>query len=111
MPRFEAFSVRGMKDFLIKSLQPKSESAYRRQIDSYVDFCLDSSLEIDDSSSVAAYIQDMHDCGFATSTLWSTSSILVSYFQFGWGEVLKENHPTLSRKLVSFWGSKESAHN
>ena len=74
-----------MKVYL-DGLAPASKLIYTRKMEAFLEFChngnedgpYDSSLE-----DVSEYIINLHDTGYKTSTLWTTLSIIVTFFEFG----------------------------
>jgi hypothetical protein len=102
----ESFDAPTLQAFL-DSLGDKSRQMYERCFELYVDSSVEKGRDSSDSSSVAAYLEELHNDGYKTSTLWSMNSMLAAYFEFGLHIILKNAQPIIRRKL-ELWGKQDS---
>lgn len=85
MDRIEEFRSPAMNVYL-DGLAPASKLAYTNKMEVFLDFCnngdndgpYEATLE-----DVSEYIISLHDAGYKTSTLWTTLSMLLTFFEIG----------------------------
>jgi site-specific recombinase XerD len=80
-------------------LAPASRLTYERNIELFIDDCEENDLESNESLSLVSYITSLHNEGLKTSTLWSITSMISAYFEFGFHIIIKSAQPSLKRKL------------
>ena len=81
----DEFMTAGM-NVCLDGLAPSSKTNYTKKINSVLQFC---ERGTDDGpyeailEDVSEYIINLHEIGYKTSTLWSTLSVILAFFEFG----------------------------
>jgi site-specific recombinase XerD len=72
----------------LNGLSNGSRVAYLKKMETFIDFCESGASEGEEIvkvEDVMAFITSLHDDGFKTSTLWTSQSIILTFFDIGKG--------------------------
>ena len=97
----ETFTSAAMNVYL-DGLAPTSKIAYVNKMTSFIEFCEEGNedgqynLSLED---VSTYLVHLHESGYKASTLWSSLSMLATFFEIGRNENVNAMKKLMTRHL------------